>query len=100
MGKALIAYGMAMEAFKLTFSNPFLAIGAGIVLIAAGSALSSAAAAGPAGASSGGSSGSSGSSGYSTPSTVQANNNVVFEIHGSKLVGVLSNFDRKNKNIS
>ena len=100
MGKALIAYGIAMQSFKSAISNPFLAIGAGIVLIAAGSALSSAAAAGPAGASSGGSSGSSGSSGYSTPSTVQANNNVVFEIHGSKLVGVLSNFDRKNKNIS
>ena len=101
IGEGLIAYAFAMDTFKKAFTNPYSAIGAGLALIVLGSALSSMAAAGPSGAGSSGA-GSSGasSSGYSTPSTAQANNNVVFEIHGSKLVGVLSNFDRKNKNIS
>lgn len=40
IGKALIAYGTAMEAFKEAFSNPWAAIAAGAALIAAGSVLS------------------------------------------------------------
>ena len=99
MGEALVAYGVGMNAFKLAFSNPFAAIGAGVALIAAGSALSSLAAAGPSGA--GSSSASSSGSSYSNPSSAtQGDNKVVFEVRGDKLVGVLANYDRKNKNIS
>jgi hypothetical protein len=39
LGSALIAYGVAAEAFKKTFSNPFAAIAAGAGLILAGSLL-------------------------------------------------------------
>lgn len=40
IGAALVAYGVAMEAFKKAFSNPWAAIGAGVALMAAGAVLS------------------------------------------------------------
>lgn len=40
IGKALIAYGTAMDAFKKAFKNPWVAIAAGAALVAAGSVLS------------------------------------------------------------
>lgn len=39
IGKALIAYGIAMEKFRKTFSNPWAAIAAGAALVAAGAVL-------------------------------------------------------------
>lgn len=40
IGKALIAYGMAMEGFKKAFNDPYVAIAAGAALVAAGAVLS------------------------------------------------------------
>ena len=100
IGEALIAFGTASKAFKVAISNPWAAIGAGIMLVAIGSALSNAASAGPGGSSSGGGGGSSSYSSTAYKSSVtQGDNRVVFEIQSSKLVGVLSNYDRKNQNI-
>jgi len=44
MGKLLVSYGIAMDAFKKAFSNPYVAIAAGIALIAVGGAVKSKAA--------------------------------------------------------
>lgn len=61
IGKALIAYGTAMDAFKKAFKDPWLAIAAGAALVAAGAVLSGLIKR----ASSGSSGGSSISAGYS-----------------------------------
>jgi len=53
MGEMLISYGIAMDAFKKAFSNPYAAIAAGVALVAIGSAISNAASSGPGGSSNG-----------------------------------------------
>ena len=101
MGQMLIAYAIAMDAFKKAFTNPFVALAAGIVLVAVGSAVSSLAKKGMSSGSGGSSSGGGGSaSGYSpsAQSSSAMGGNVQFEIQGASLVGVLANNDRKNKN--
>jgi hypothetical protein len=37
LGKTLVAYGVALDAFKKAIANPFVAIGAGVAAIAIGS---------------------------------------------------------------
>jgi hypothetical protein len=97
MGKMLIAYGFAMEAFKKAFTNPFVAIAAGIALVAIGGAISGLASKGPAG--SGGSvaySGGGGSSSSNVTSSAQAqDNNFRFVLEGTTLVAAIDNTNRR-----
>tara|TARA_R110000868_G_scaffold410990_1_gene701228 strand:+ start:1154 stop:3007 length:1854 start_codon:yes stop_codon:yes gene_type:complete len=112
LGQLAVATGVAILGIKLSLKslNPALAIAGGIALIALGSAVSSSAS--KIGSSSGGSgmsnassgSGSSTSRGSSSSSSrgSSSNNslqNVVFEIQGTKLVGVLSNTLSRNKSL-
>lgn len=89
MGKALIAYGVAMDAFNKALTNPFAAIAAGVALIAIGGAISSLASAGPSGMSS--ASGYSGATSSSNSSSAAINGDVRFVLEGDKLVGAIDN---------
>ena len=105
LGQTAIGIGTAMMAIKLSFTNPFTAIAAGIALVAIGSAIK-----GVSGIVSGGGGGGGGQTGSSnfSGSTGGGNfgassgggmQNVVFEIQGTKLVGVLSNTLARNRNL-
>ena len=109
LGKSAIGIGTTMKAIKLSFKNPLTAIAAGVALVAIGSAIKSVAGtvsgAGAGNTSSGGSGGvssdtstySPSSSGFSGQSSSSGFANVVFEIQGTKLVGVLSNTLERNR---
>lgn len=114
IGKMAIAIGVGLKAIKsaLTSLNPLAAIAAGVGLIALGSFFSAQSKSIGNNIGGGGGSSSSGSSGSSTPSfpsTTRASSgfsggggglqNVVFEIAGTKLVGVISNTLQRNKNL-
>jgi len=100
LGSAIIAMGVGMLALNLGLKtmNPLLLIGGGAALVAAGGLISGLAKGGVKGSAS--ASASSGSSGYSNTSQSSAlaalSGNVVFELEGNKLRGVLNNQDRKN----
>lgn len=108
LGQAAIGIGTAMMAIKLSFTNPFTAIAAGIALVAIGSAIkgvsstvkggSSSGGGGSNGASSSSFSGSSGGGSFGA-SSGGGFQNVVFEIQGTKLVGVLSNTLSRNRSL-
>lgn len=109
LGKMLIGLGIASEAFqallKSAFTNPVsagLAIAAGAALVLLGGAIQGFAKAGPNGASSSGSVSAPSYSRAGSPSSGYRaeDNKVVFEIKGDKLVGVLSNVQRKNLNMA
>ena len=101
LGEAAIGIGVAMLAIKLSFTNPFTAIAAGVALVALGSALGgiannalqaqgssgSAAVAGQ-GSVGTGSNFSSNAGGFSSSSS---GGEFVFRIRGRELVGVLEN---------
>jgi len=116
VGQMAIAIGIGLEAIQIALKslNPFVAIAAGIALVALGSYFSSQSQAIGNSMGSGGSSSSSGGgsysapnigSGYSAPSSsggYSGSSNggtVVFEIAGQKLVGVLSNTLSRNRNL-
>jgi hypothetical protein len=111
LGQLAIGVGIGIKGIKLALKslNPAAAIGAGIALVALGSAFKSGAS--KIGSSSG-SSGSSGGRASSNTSTFSPSGggsfsgssggglqNVVFEIQGTKLVGVLSNTLARNRNL-
>jgi hypothetical protein len=107
LGKRAIAIGVGMIAIKKAFSNPFTAIAAGVALVAIGSFIKSSGdvTSGIGGGSSSG--GSDYSSGSSTVSSSSSSSNYggggsgggtyVFEIAGTKLIGVLKNTLDRNK---
>jgi hypothetical protein len=107
LGQTAIGIGVAMSAIKLSFSNPFTAIAAGIALVAIGSAIKGVSGIVSGGSSSGGSNGASSSS-FSGSSSSGGNygasnngglQNVVFEIQGTKLVGVISKTLARNRSL-
>jgi len=110
IGKMAIAYGSFMLAMslveKLGWSNPAAAAGviaAGVALVAIGGAIKSKMESGPkvtagASVSGAGSSSFSGSSAGSS-SFSGGGGTYVFEIEGTKLVGVLSNTMKRNKSL-
>jgi hypothetical protein len=72
MGSMIMAEGIAMEAFKKSFANPYAAIGAGAALIAIGSAVSSGLQRLTANPTGGGITASAGSSSMSTPQNFES----------------------------
>ena len=100
LGEAAIAVGVGMLAIQASFSNPFTAIAAGVALVAIGTAISSAKGAvnDVGGGNAQGSSTSAGggvTTGFSSSSSPGGfEGRVVFEIAGSKLIGVLNNTSR------
>ena len=95
MGQYLIAYGFAMEAFKKAFTNPFLAIAAGVALVAIGGAISGLASKGVSSGNISPSGGAGGSTGGFNQGTRAEDNRVVFELEGTKLIGVMQNTNRR-----
>jgi len=103
LGQLMVALGIGMTGLKAAISsmNPIVAIGAGVALIAVGSAISSLSKKGLGGSSNGGSSpAASGYSGSQNQSNAaqSLSGNVVFELQGNTLKGVLNNQDRRNQN--
>lgn len=103
LGQLFIATAIGMIAFNagLKSLNPILMLGAGVALVAAGSLVTSFAKKGIGGSNNeGSSSAASGYSGSQSQSTAKEalSGNVVFEVQGNKLVGVLNNVDRRNLN--
>lgn len=98
LGMAFITFSKLFIAFQSAIAgmNGPLALGIGIALVAAGAVISTVAKSGM----SGGGGGSVAASGYSPSSSSSAvaalSGNVVFELEGNKLRGVLNNQDRKN----
>jgi hypothetical protein len=93
MGKMIIAYGISMSAFKKAFTNPIAAIVAGAALVVIGSAISNYAAKGPSGAGGGaaagyGGGGTGGNIAFNNPANF-ANQELVAEVSGDKLLFIL-----------
>lgn len=105
LGEAAIGIGVSMLAIKLAFKNPFTAIAAGVALVALGSALGGIANNAVNGGGSTASSGSGSSSTNYGSSTSYASSGgsgggtYVFEIAGTKLIGVLKNTLDRNRSL-
>ena len=110
LGKMAIGVGIGIKAIKASLQslNPVAAIGAGVALVALGSAFSAGASKlGGSNSSGGGGSANGGAERYSPISSNSSSisssggglQNVVFEIQGTKLVGVLSNTLARNRSL-
>jgi len=107
LGQLAISTGVGILAVKkaLTTLNPYVAIAAGVALVAIGSAFSSKA--NSIGSSGGGSGSVSTGASVSSPTSSTSSSGssgftsgtVVFEISGQSLIGVLSNTLDKNKRL-
>ena len=105
LGEAAIGIGIGMIAIKSAFANPFTAIAAGVALVAIGTAISSKASGIVSGNDNGtsadyssqssGGSYSGSTTGFS--SSDSGGGRYVFEIAGTKLIGVLQNTLDRNK---
>ncbi len=104
-GQLIIGYAIAAAGLQAAIEVPGMwpvALAAGIALVAIGSAISSLSKKGLSGSGGGGggSSAASGSGSYNSPGNGQGqsqDNRVVFEIQGTKLVGVLANTDTNRR---
>ena len=118
LGKMALKIGLGIKAIKMSLSNlnPVLALGAGVALIALGTMFSKGASklgsSGSSGTGGGGGGGGSQPSNYTPQDTGRRGgnvsysssdsplNNVIFEIQGTKLVGVISNTLNRNKSLA
>ena len=98
LGKATIAYGVGLIAVKTAIKNPYLAVAAGVAMVALGSAMSKSVSKSSSTALGGSGGGSvQGGNSYSSPqsstgsggSSSFTGGTVVFEISGQSLIGVL-----------
>jgi hypothetical protein len=90
LGKTLVAYGVALDAFKKAIGNPFVAIGAGVAAIAIGSLFKKQASNMSGSAGGGGGGGSSGPSGSYIGGAFNQNRiEGQFTVRGSDLVYIL-----------
>lgn len=108
LGKATIAYGVGLIAVKAAIKNPYLAVAAGVAMVALGSAMSKSVSKSSSSALGGGGSGSvQGGNSVSSPTSSTGGGGggsfqggtVVFEISGQSLIGVLGNTLDKNKRL-
>lgn len=108
-GQALIGYGVAMEAFKKTFSNPFAAIATGAALVALGAVLGGLAKQAPSPKGGGGGGASSGGSqnmnmgwdkirATTNQEAIHVNVGGEFRVQGASLVATVKNEDNRVNN--
>lgn len=98
-GALMISMGVSMLKIDLGMStwNPALLIGGGVALVAAGAAVSALASGGVSKSSTAASTSASGYTNYNASSgAATLNGNVVFQLEGTTLKGVLDNTNRKN----
>lgn len=91
-GEALIAYGIASDAFKKAFSNPYVAIAAGAALVAIGGFITGLGSSGPQGFSGGGG-GSVSSGSFNVVNTNVQDQRLVASVTGRQLDFVLTKYN-------
>lgn len=96
-GRQLIALGFASEALKKTFSNPYVAIAAGVALVAASAAIGGSISKFNSNYGGGGGGGGGYSGRANISGTTQTGGTVTFRIEGKDLVGTLEQAQADNR---